>query len=37
MIKPMLLDQTFIAGMGNIYSDEALYLAGIDPCGSVPA
>jgi formamidopyrimidine-DNA glycosylase len=31
MIKPMLLDQTFIAGMGNIYGDEALYLAGIAP------
>ncbi len=31
MIKPLLLDQCFIAGMGNIYSDEALHLAGIDP------
>ena len=30
-IKPLLLDQTFIAGMGNIYTDEALYLAGLHP------
>ena len=30
-IKTLLLDQTFIAGIGNIYSDEALYLAGIHP------
>ena len=37
MIKPTLLDQTFIAGMGKIYSDEALYLAGLDPGASAPA
>ncbi|MCF7796416.1 MAG: DNA-formamidopyrimidine glycosylase [Lentisphaeria bacterium] len=30
-IKPLLLDQTFLAGLGNIYVDEALYLAGIHP------
>jgi len=30
-IKPLLLDQTFIAGLGNIYTDEALYAAGIEP------
>ena len=30
-MKPLLLDQTFIAGIGNIYSDEALFLAGIHP------
>lgn len=30
-IKPLLLDQTFLAGMGNIYTDEALHLAGIHP------
>lgn len=30
-IKPLLLDQTFIAGMGNIYTDEALFMAGIHP------
>lgn len=30
-IKPLLLDQTFLAGIGNIYSDEALHLAGIHP------
>lgn len=30
-IKPLLLDQTFLAGMGNIYTDEALHLAGLHP------
>ena len=30
-IKPLLLDQTFIAGLGNIYADECLYEAGIHP------
>jgi formamidopyrimidine-DNA glycosylase len=30
-IKPLLLDQSFIAGIGNIYSDEALHQAGIHP------
>lgn len=30
-IKPLLLDQTFIAGLGNIYADEALYRARISP------
>jgi len=30
-IKPMLLDQGFIAGLGNIYTDEALFLSGIHP------
>ena len=31
MIKSLLLDQTFIAGLGNIYTDEALWEAGIHP------
>jgi formamidopyrimidine-DNA glycosylase len=31
MIKPALLDQTFIAGLGNIYADEALYASRIHP------
>ncbi len=31
MIKPALLDQTFIAGIGNIYADEALFLSRIHP------
>lgn len=31
MIKPLLLDQTFIAGVGNIYADEALHRANIHP------
>ena len=30
-IKALLLDQTFIAGVGNIYADEALFRAGIHP------
>ena len=30
-IKPLLLDQRFLAGVGNIYSDEALHKAGIHP------
>ena len=30
-IKPLLLDQRFIAGLGNIYVDEALFLSGIHP------
>jgi len=30
-IKAALLDQTLIAGLGNIYVDEALHTAGIDP------
>jgi len=30
-IKAALLDQAVIAGIGNIYADEALYLAGIHP------
>ena len=30
-IKPLLLNQDFIAGIGNIYSDEALFRAKIHP------
>jgi formamidopyrimidine-DNA glycosylase len=30
-IKGLLLDQKVVAGLGNIYVDEALFLAGIDP------
>jgi formamidopyrimidine-DNA glycosylase len=30
-IKPLLLNQTFLAGMGNIYADESLFAAGIHP------
>ncbi|WP_096436055.1 DNA-formamidopyrimidine glycosylase [Alteribacter populi] len=30
-VKPALLDQTILAGLGNIYVDEALFLAGIHP------
>lgn len=30
-IKALLLNQNFIAGLGNIYTDEALFRAGISP------
>jgi formamidopyrimidine-DNA glycosylase len=30
-IKPLLLDQTFVAGVGNIYANEALFRAKIHP------
>lgn len=30
-LKPLLMDQTFLAGLGNIYTDEALHLAGLHP------
>ena len=31
VIKTLLLDQTRIAGLGNIYCDESLFIAGIHP------
>jgi formamidopyrimidine-DNA glycosylase len=30
-IKPLLLDQTVVAGLGNIYADESLFLARLHP------
>jgi formamidopyrimidine-DNA glycosylase len=33
-LKPLLLDQTVIAGLGNIYTDEALWEAKIHPMRS---
>jgi formamidopyrimidine-DNA glycosylase len=30
-IKPLLLNQRFLAGLGNIYADEALWQAGVHP------
>lgn len=30
-LKPLLLDQTVLAGLGNIYADEALHRAGLHP------
>ena len=32
LLKLLLLDQTFIAGLGNIYVDEALWESKIHPC-----
>jgi len=34
-IKPLLMDQTFIAGVGNIYSQEACFYAGVLPTRKV--
>ena len=34
-IKKLLMDQTFVSGIGNIYSDEALWRAKIHPARSV--
>jgi formamidopyrimidine-DNA glycosylase len=31
LLKPLLLDQRFVAGLGNIYTDEALHLARLHP------
>lgn len=31
MIKPLLMEQDFLAGIGNTYSNEGLFLAGILP------
>ena len=30
-LKPLVVDQSFIAGVGNIYADEALFLARVRP------
>jgi len=32
LLKPLLLDQKFLAGLGNIYVDEALWEAKLHPC-----
>jgi formamidopyrimidine-DNA glycosylase len=33
-LKPLLLDQSFLAGIGNIYADEALWAARLHPLRS---
>jgi formamidopyrimidine-DNA glycosylase len=30
-LKPLFMDQTFLAGLGNVYADEVLYQAGLRP------
>jgi formamidopyrimidine-DNA glycosylase len=30
-LKPLLMDQSFLAGLGNIYTDETLHRAGLHP------
>lgn len=37
MLKPLLLNQQVVAGLGNIYVDEALWEAGLHPRQSVAA
>jgi len=34
-IKPVLLDQTIVAGIGNIYADESLWMSKIHPATKV--
>ena len=34
MLKPLLLDQSFVAGLGNIYVDEALHKSRLHPLRS---
>jgi formamidopyrimidine-DNA glycosylase len=34
LLKPLLLDQTFLAGLGNIYADESLHRAKLHPLAS---
>jgi formamidopyrimidine-DNA glycosylase len=34
-LKPLLLDQRMVAGLGNIYVDEALFAAGLQPTRTV--
>lgn len=36
-IKSLLLDQALLRGLGNIYTDEALFAAQIHPCASAAA
>jgi len=37
MIKPLLLDQAFLSGLGNIYADEALFRARVHPRATAAA
>jgi len=34
LLKPLLLDQSFLAGLGNIYTDECLHMAKLHPLAS---
>ncbi len=36
-LKSLLLDQSFLAGVGNIYADEALWAARLHPLRSAPS
>jgi formamidopyrimidine-DNA glycosylase len=37
LLKPLLLDQTFLAGLGNIYADESLHRAKLHPLAASDA
>ena len=37
MVKPTLMNQNVLAGIGNVYADEILYQAGLDPRTPVDA
>lgn len=37
MIKPALMDQTRMAGLGNVYTDEALFQYGLHPKRKAPS
>jgi formamidopyrimidine-DNA glycosylase len=36
-LKPLLLDQAFLAGLGNIYTDESLHMAKLHPLAASDA
>jgi len=36
-IKPILMDQNFLSGLGNVYADEVLFYAGVLPIRDVSA
>ena len=36
-LKPLLVDQSFVAGVGNIYADEALWRSRLHPLRSAPS
>ena len=35
LLKPLLLNQAFVAGIGNIYADEALYASQLHRCAAL--
>ena len=35
IVKAVLLDQHFVAGVGNIYANDALFLSGLHPSSPI--